>query len=96
MPNAQLVCRICGYKAKRALMNQVACRGFNETACEPASCPQGHGLLERVDNYVQEFTTYGLQVVDYRPDRGTIEERDRHNQRRWDRLRRQLGAKLLK
>lgn len=62
-PSAQLICTTCGYKAKRPLMDQVACHGFRETASEPASCPQGHGLLERMDRAVQRPTPYGLQVV---------------------------------
>lgn len=53
MTNAQLVCKTCGYKAKRPLKEEVACRGFHETASEPASCPKGHGLLERVDGFKQ-------------------------------------------
>lgn len=55
MPNVQLYCKACGAEAKRALLEQVACRGIHETACEPAYCPKGHGLMLRKDGLVQEF-----------------------------------------
>jgi hypothetical protein len=48
-PNAQLVCTVCGYKAKRTLVPTTACRGHHETPSEPARCPRGHGELVRVD-----------------------------------------------
>jgi hypothetical protein len=58
-----LICLTCGYKAKRRLLDQVACRGTHETASEPAFCPKGHGALERTDGTVQRDSMYGPLVV---------------------------------
>jgi hypothetical protein len=54
MPNVTLICKLCSYKARRPLMNEAGCRGVHETASEPASCPNGHGLLVREDGLQQE------------------------------------------
>ncbi len=42
-----LVCRECGYMARRCLAREPGSRGVRETRSEPASCPSGHGLLIR-------------------------------------------------
>lgn len=67
MTNINLYCLTCGLTAKRLLLNQIACRGTRETACEPALCPAGHGYMVRKDGVVQEFlggcwtvTGYGI------------------------------------
>jgi hypothetical protein len=47
-----LVCRQCGYKARRALAWPVpGSRGTHETPSEPATCPKGHGSLVRSDGF---------------------------------------------
>jgi hypothetical protein len=61
--NIQLYCKTCSAEAKRALLDQVACRGAHETASEPASCPFGHGLMARRDGMIQELTEYGWMVT---------------------------------
>lgn len=58
-----LICLTCGYKAKRRLLDQAACRGTHETASEGALCPKGHGALERTDGTVQRVMEYGPMVV---------------------------------
>lgn len=63
MPNVQLYCKACGAEAKRALLDQSGCRGIHETACEPASCPRGHGLMVRRDGFVQVYDHYGWVVT---------------------------------
>lgn len=49
MTNVNLKCVTCGATARRQLLEQVACRGVHNTACEPAFCPRGHGLMVRED-----------------------------------------------
>ncbi len=49
----QKVCRMCGYKAKRKLLDSVGVRGTHETASELALCPNGHGPLEREDGAIE-------------------------------------------
>lgn len=48
-PSVNLGCTQCDYRAKRQLVEEVACRGVYETPCEHASCPDGHGALVRDD-----------------------------------------------
>ncbi len=52
-PKANLVCKECGYTARRELLNEVACRGHHETQTVPALCPKGHGYLVREDGFKQ-------------------------------------------
>lgn len=49
MTRVTLVCRTCGAKARRDLMNEPGSRGTHETASEEAWCPEGHGRMERCD-----------------------------------------------
>lgn len=85
MPNVTLVCDVCDHRDKRALMDQVACRGFRETACEPARCPRGHGeMTRRADGMVQAMTEYGVQVI------GRVTD---HPMRAWNYLMYKLGAR---
>lgn len=53
-PSVTLVCRTCGKKARRPLMREAGSRGVHETSSEPASCPDGHGLMVRQDGLPQE------------------------------------------
>ena len=55
MTNINLYCKTCGARAKRPLLDQVGCRGVRETACAPVHCPDGHGLMEREDGFVQQL-----------------------------------------
>lgn len=50
-----LVCKTCGHKARRALLNEAGCRGTHETRSEPALCPQGHGQLVRIDGVPNQW-----------------------------------------
>jgi len=54
MPKVTLVCPKCPYKARRELMREPGSRGVHETCSEPATCPNGHGLLVREDGVKQE------------------------------------------
>ncbi len=49
-----LVCKTCGYKARRELTMEPGSRGVHETSSEPGLCPKGHGLLVRQDGVQQE------------------------------------------
>jgi hypothetical protein len=49
-----LVCKQCGYLARRSLMLESGSRGVHETSSEPGLCPNGHGLLVRQDGLRQE------------------------------------------
>lgn len=49
-----LVCKECGYKARRRLTLEAGSRGAHETSSEPGLCPKGHGLLVREDGVPQE------------------------------------------
>lgn len=65
MTRVNLYCAICWATAKRALVEgigSVGVRGTHESACEPASCPKGHGLMLRMDGVVQESHD-GIPVV---------------------------------
>ena len=76
-----LICLTCGYKAKRRLLEQVACRGTHETACERAFCPKGHGVLERTDGTVQRETAYGPLVVGSKKPIQVPKDKKRNNAR---------------
>ena len=54
MTRVTLVCRTCGYRARRDLSNEAGSRGVHETSSEPGYCPRGHGLLRRTDGLRQE------------------------------------------
>lgn len=54
MTKVTLICKTCDYKARRDLMDEPGSRGVHETASEPATCPNGHGLLVREDGVQQE------------------------------------------
>ena len=56
MTKVTLVCKTCGYKARRELANIPGCRGVHETPSVIAKCPQGHGLLVREDFNEQKNT----------------------------------------
>ena len=49
-----LVCKNCGYTARRRLSLEAGSRGVHETSSEPGLCPKGHGLLIRQDGLPQE------------------------------------------
>lgn len=49
-----LVCKECGYTARRSLTLEAGSRGVHETSSEPGLCPKGHGLLVRKDGVKQE------------------------------------------
>ncbi len=49
MTNVTLRCSTCGHTARRSLMNEPGSRGVHETPSEPASCPKGHGAMDRAD-----------------------------------------------
>ena len=52
-PKVNLVCKECGYTARRPLADQAGCRGHHETESIPALCPNGHGYLARKDGFKQ-------------------------------------------
>ena len=49
-----LVCRTCGYQARRTLDLESGSHGVRETSSEKGLCPRGHGLLKRKDGVPQE------------------------------------------
>lgn len=54
-----LVCKMCGKKARRKLLEQSGNRGVHETASEKSLCPNGHGMMSRLDKVPQEnWTNY--------------------------------------
>ena len=59
MPSVQKICKTCGAKAKRKLLDSAAsvgCRGISETASEIAMCPRGHGEMVRADGFVEGYS----------------------------------------
>lgn len=54
MTKVTLSCKFCSYKARRPLMIEPGNRGVSETSSEIAVCPNGHGILYRVDGVPQE------------------------------------------
>lgn len=62
-PKATLICRECGYTARRKLMLEAGCRGHRETATEPALCPNGHGILYRKDGLPQERWAWWAELA---------------------------------
>lgn len=63
MPKVTMVCKQCGYKARRALLNEAGVRGVHETSAEPASCPKGHGLMAREDGRMNfDYKTWSWRL----------------------------------
>ena len=65
MTTVEKICRTCGRKAKRRLLDGIAsvgCRGVHETASELALCPMGHGEMVRVDGCVEGYS-HGIRIV---------------------------------
>jgi len=61
MPSVTLICKTCGWTARRPLMNESGSRGIHETSSEPALCPRAHGLMVRSDGVPQEeWARWGL------------------------------------
>jgi hypothetical protein len=75
MTKVTLICKTCGYTARRALTMESGSRGTHETSSEPGLCPKGHGLLVRQDGVEQErwalWAHYGGQF--FRDVRGRVE-----------------------
>jgi hypothetical protein len=63
MTRVTLVCKTCGYKARRDLMYEPGSRGIHETSCEPATCINGHGALVREDERVVN-SRYAFKISD--------------------------------
>jgi hypothetical protein len=49
MTKVTLICRTCGHRARRPLLDEPGSRGTHETCSEPATCPKGHGPMVRMD-----------------------------------------------
>ena len=58
MTRVHKICLVCGYRAKRDLMDEVGCRGVHETSAEPARCPNGHGDLVREDGVSEAWASW--------------------------------------
>ena len=55
-----LVCKECGYSARRDLMHTAAVWGVHNSISEPGLCPKGHGPLSRKDENEPGWRAVGI------------------------------------